>query len=151
MSSKPTIVLVSGAFHIPAHFSELIKLLQAAGYKTVAEKNPSCDAANAFVQDVNADIAALRENVLLPQINAGKEVVLVMHSYGGKPGAAAATGLSKAELSAAGKPGGIVGLIFIAAFIAQEGESLLSKLPGQKLEPWQVYDVCLVEILCDRE
>ena len=46
---------------------------------------------------------------------------LVMHSYGGCPGSAAAGGLSKAARTAAGKQGGIIGLIFMCGFIAHEG------------------------------
>ena len=50
----------------------------------------------------------------------GKEVVLVMHSYSGGPGAMAASGLSIAERHAAGQTGGIIRLVFIAAFLAGE-------------------------------
>lgn len=61
-----------------------------------------------------------------------------MHSYGGCPGAMAAKGLSKAEMPAASRKGGIIGLIFICAFVAQEGQSLIGSLPGKKLDPWVV-------------
>ena len=130
MASNPTIALVPGAWHSPAHFSELIALLKAAGYDTVTEKNPSCDSDEPGAQTVATDTDAVRNNVFLPHINAGKDVVLLIHSYGGFPGAAAATGLSKSELSAAGKQGGLIGLIYIAAFIAHEGDSLLGIVPG---------------------
>ena len=143
MASKPTIAFVPGAWHLPLHYAELTDLLQTAGYETVIQKNPSCDAADPLAADTQADADAVRNNVLLPLIDAGKDVVLIAHSYGGSPAAAAATGLSKSELSVAGRSGGIIGLIWIAAFIAQEGESLKSKLPGQKLEPWHVEHVGL--------
>lgn len=61
-----------------------------------------------------------------------------MHSYGGLPGATAAKGLSKSERKAAGKPGGIIGLIFICAFIAKDGQSLLGSLPGQVFDKWVI-------------
>ena len=61
-----------------------------------------------------------------------------MHSYGGYPGSAAAAGLSKATQMAASKQGGIIGLIFMCGFIAHEGESLLSTLPGDKFNPWVI-------------
>ncbi|KAK3171654.1 hypothetical protein OEA41_003738 [Lepraria neglecta] len=50
----------------------------------------------------------------------------------------AAKGLSKAEMPAASRKGGIIGLIFICAFVAQEGQSLISSLPGKKFDPWVV-------------
>lgn len=49
--------------------------------------------------------------------------------------AAAAKGLGKTE----GKPG-IIGLIFIAAFLSREGDSLLSALGG-KFDPWVIINV----------
>ena len=49
------------------------------------------------------------------------DVVLVMHSYGGCAGSAGVAGLSKAARTAAGKQGGIIGLIFMCGFIAHEG------------------------------
>ena len=61
-----------------------------------------------------------------------------MHSYGGCPGSTAAAGLSKAVQTAAGKPGGIIGLIFMCGVIAHEGDSLLSTLPGEKFNSWVV-------------
>lgn len=73
----------------------------------------------------------------MPSINAGREVILIMHSYSGGPGAVAAKGLSLAERRAAGKPGGIIGLIFISAFIAEEGQTLLSS-GGGKFAPWVI-------------
>ena len=135
---RPVIVLVPGAWHSPIHYSILIKILQARGYQVVTHRNPSCDSDDPKAQSVASDAASIRSNLLLPQIDAGKDVVLAMHSYGGCPGAVAAKGLSKAELTAKGKKGGIVGLLFICAFIANEGDSLLSKLPGQVFDPWVI-------------
>lgn len=89
-------------------------------------------------QSVAADATFIRQNILLPQINEGREVVLVAHSYGGSPGAEAAKGLSISEQRAAGRKGGIVGLIFICGFITRAGQTLRSMLPGGKLEPWVV-------------
>ncbi|KAL8963663.1 MAG: hypothetical protein Q9193_000107 [Seirophora villosa] len=73
----------------------------------------------------------------MPSINAGKEVVVIMHSYSGGPGAVAAKDLSIAARRAAGRPGGIIGLIFISAFLAEEGQSLVSG-SGGVLAPWVI-------------
>ena len=72
---------------------------------------------------------------------AGKTVILAMHSYGGLPGAAAAKGLSQRERSAAGRPGGIIGLVFISAVLAHDGQSLLDLLPGHQFDPWVIEQV----------
>ena len=91
-------------------------------------------------QDVAADAAFLRDRVLQPLLEADKDVVLIMHSYGGMPSAAAASGISKQERQASGKPGGVVGLIFVAASLAKEGQAQADVLGGQ-LAPWVVEKV----------
>ncbi|CAL8584119.1 hypothetical protein XPA_009724 [Xanthoria parietina] len=135
---KPTIVLVPGAWHSPIHYKLLTKQLESYGYPVVSERNPSCNSANPTAESAAKDAAFIRSNVIMPQINAGKEVILAMHSYGGLPGAAAGKGLSKKEMTAAGRPGGIIGLIFICALVVKEGDSLLSILPGQVFDKWVV-------------
>ena len=147
---KPIIALVPGAWHSPVHYSELIALLGASGYQVVSKRNPSCDSSNPNAQSVASDAASIRNELLLPPINDGRDVILAMHSYGGCPGATAAKGLSKAEVAARGRRGGIIGLLFICAFVAKEGDSLLSVLPGQVFDPWVISYVsspekCLVE------
>ncbi|KPM38494.1 hypothetical protein AK830_g8054 [Neonectria ditissima] len=136
--SKPTIVLVPGAWHTPEHYDLLLQRLRDAGYPTSSNQLTSVGSADPKNQTVATDTKFIREDLLLPELDQGKDVVLVMHSYGGCPGAAAAKGLSKTERVAAGQKGGILGLVFISAFLANEGDSLQSKLPGQKLDPWNI-------------
>ncbi|KAH6893378.1 Alpha/beta hydrolase fold-1 [Thelonectria olida] len=148
--TKPTILFVPGAWHTPAHYQSFLQKLQDAGYSTSSKQLPSVGAAEPEKQTVAADAAFIRENLLLPDIEQGKDVILIMHSYGGCPGADAAKGLSKAERTAAGKTGGIVGLIFMCAFVANEGDSLRSKLPGNKLDPWNILDEETGQITVDK-
>ncbi|KAF7561473.1 hypothetical protein G7046_g2660 [Stylonectria norvegica] len=136
--SKPTIALVPGAWHSPIHYETFLQHLRDADYPTVSKSLPSVGSLDPKSQTVAADANFIRQNVLLPEIDQGKDVILIMHSYGGCPGAAAAKGLSKAERVAAGQQGGIVGLIFLCAFLALEGDSMRSKLPGQQLHPWNI-------------
>ncbi len=56
---------------------------------------------------------------------AGEDAVIVMHSDGGIPGSGAATGSSKAERRSRGLQGGVVGLVFIFALLAKEGQSVV--------------------------
>lgn len=135
--NKPVVILAPAAWHSPVHYAEYLEQLNVAGYSTVSQRLPSCDSPFPRDQSVAVDAAFIGRNLLMPLINAGRRVVLVMHSYSGGPGAMAAKGLSVAERSAAGKPGGIIGLIFIAAFIAKEGQSLLSG-GGGKFAPWVI-------------
>lgn len=139
--SKPTIVLVPGAWHSPIHYSALIELLEKECYDVVAEKLPSVGSNKPREQSVAKDAAYIENNLLKPLVNSGKDILLLMHSYGGCPGADAAKSYSKAERVAAGKKGGIIGLVFMCAFVANEGDSLKSKLPGQQYDPWVIQNV----------
>jgi pimeloyl-ACP methyl ester carboxylesterase len=139
--SNPTIVLVPGAWHQPAHYSVLIRLLEGAGYKVVTEKLPGVDSSTPTQESTANDAAFIKKQLLDPLVDEGIDILLLMHSYGGCPGAAAAKGYSKKERTAAGKKGGIIGLVFMVAFLANEGDSLLSKLPNQEYDPWVVWNV----------
>ena len=86
------------------------------------------------------DAAFIREDVILPLLDAGKDVVLAMHSYGGMPGPVAAKGLSKTERLAAGKRGGIIGLVFLSVLVAFEGKSLVTYIGGE-LPGWITQEV----------
>lgn len=139
--SKPTIVLVAGAWHLPKHYQPLLDWFASHGYPTASQKLPSVGAKDPTTKDVACDTAFVRDKVLLPELDSGRDVVLLTHSYGGCPGSAAAKGLSKAERLANGQKGGIVGLVYMCAFVAEEGDSLQSKLPGKKLPPWVIINV----------
>ncbi|KAL6721054.1 hypothetical protein ACLMJK_000154 [Lecanora helva] len=136
-SASPIIIFVPGAWHSPTHYALLFDKLKQEGFHTLCEKNPSYDSRDPENTSVVNDAAAIR-NSIVTQLDQGLEVVVIMHSYGGCPGAAAAQGLSKSERQAAQKPGGVIGLIFICAFVAKEGDSLVGKLPGGVPEPWMI-------------
>ncbi|KAL9003526.1 MAG: hypothetical protein Q9188_003612 [Gyalolechia gomerana] len=91
---------------------------------------PSCDSWNPRAQSVTNDAAFIKQNLLKPSIDSGKRIVLITHSYSGGPGGMAAKGLSITERRAAGLPGGIIGLVFISAFLAKQGQSLISGSGG---------------------
>ncbi|KAI5457671.1 Alpha/beta hydrolase fold-1 [Mariannaea sp. PMI_226] len=135
---KPTIAFVPGAWHTPSHYSAFLQKLSDAGYHVTSEKLPSVGATEPKDQSVAADMAIIREKVLLPEIEQGKDIIMIMHSYGGFPGSAAAKGFSKLERTAAGKAGGIIGMIFMCAFVANEDESLQSKLPNEQFGDWMI-------------
>jgi hypothetical protein len=144
--SLPTIVLIPGAWHVPQHYTPLIDSLKTHKFDVVVNRLPSVGSKTPREESVARDADFIKDNLLIPIIDSGKEVLLLMHSYGGCPGADAAKGLSKKERQAAGKKGGIVGLVFMCAFVAAEGDSLLSKLPGQKYDPWVIQNVSLISL-----
>ncbi|KAL6720365.1 hypothetical protein ACLMJK_002286 [Lecanora helva] len=134
----PTIAIIPDAWHSPIHYSALTTYLSQAGYRVVTQRLPGCNSQIPALQSSAVDAAYVRNNVLLPEINSGVEVVLVAHSYGGCPAAVAAKGLSVSERREVNQQGGVVELIFICGYITRASNSLKKSLPGGKLGSWVV-------------
>ncbi|MCJ1319512.1 hypothetical protein MMC15_004848 [Xylographa vitiligo] len=133
--SLPTFAIVPGAWHSPIHWDLVVPELNGAGYATRSLRLPGVDSPTPKSISTTTDAHFIQSDVLGPLLSDGKDVILVAHSYGGMPSGAAAVGLSKAERSAAGLPGGIIGLIWVAALIAHPGDSLKALVGGQ-FNPW---------------
>ncbi|TMK43664.1 MAG: alpha/beta hydrolase [Actinobacteria bacterium] len=101
MSALPNIVLVHGAFADGSSWSAVIQKLQTEGYTVTAPQFPMTSLAD--------DVVRLRQ-VLALQEGA---TILVGHSYGGQ------------IITALGEDApNVVGLVYVAAFGLDEGESL---------------------------
>ncbi|NUR67174.1 MAG: alpha/beta hydrolase [Streptomyces sp.] len=100
MSTTPTVLLVHGAFADATSWSGVIEELQKHGVPVIAPPNPLRGLASdaAYVASVAAQIEG--------------PVVLVGHSYGG------------ALITVAGVTENVVGLVYVAAYVLEEGESL---------------------------
>ena len=109
-TSKPTIVLVHGAFADGSSWAKVIPILESSGYTVIAVQNPLTSLAD--------DVATTKRVV-----DAQKgPVVLVGHSYGGAVITAAAAGSAQVK-----------SLVYIAAFAPDAGEVLAA--PGEKFAP----------------
>ena len=124
MSPKPTIILVHGAWHSPEYYDSVRKILTAHNYPSIAVALPSVGAVPAL-PDFSGDVQAIRTVVRQVVEEEEKEVVLLMHSYGGCPGAECLEGLGKKERAKEGKKGGVVRLVFMCAFVLGEGEQVV--------------------------
>ncbi|MCJ1470004.1 hypothetical protein MMC07_008649 [Pseudocyphellaria aurata] len=150
MSFNPTVVLVTGAFHVSSVMHLLSGKLQQAGYSTrsMGLKTPGNSGLS-----IDHDATALKTELLDLLIEQqGKHVVLYLHSYAGFPGSAAIRGLSQQERAAQGKKGGIIGLIYQSAFIPKEGQTLIDMLGGS-YAPWQSpdYETGLVNVIDSKQ
>jgi pimeloyl-ACP methyl ester carboxylesterase len=99
MSEKPTIILVHGFWGGAAHWAKVIPILVRKGYSVHAVENPLTSLAD-DAERTRKMIAAQKGPVLL-----------VGHSYGG------------AVITEAGNHDNVVGLVYIAAFAPDAGES----------------------------
>jgi pimeloyl-ACP methyl ester carboxylesterase len=99
--SRPTVVLVHGAFADASGWNDVIERLRAEGVEATAPANP--------LRGISNDAAYI--NSLLGQIPG--PVIAVGHSYGGAVITNSATDADN-----------VVGLVYVAAFAPDEGETL---------------------------
>ncbi|KAK0664730.1 hypothetical protein DIS24_g247 [Lasiodiplodia hormozganensis] len=136
--SKPTILLVPGAWQPSDAFGPLRHLLQQKGYESVAVDHPSVGGEPAN-QTLDTDVASLRAALTNLVEEQAKHVVLVLHSYGGVVGSCASEGFGARQRALEGKQGGILEIIYLSAFALPKGKSLLDMLGGQPL-PWMKFE-----------
>jgi pimeloyl-ACP methyl ester carboxylesterase len=108
-SPRPTVVLVHGAFADASGWNGVVERLQAEGVEVTAPANP--------LRGISIDSAYITS--LLGQIPG--PVVAVGHSYGGAVITNAATDAQN-----------VVGLVYVAAFVPDEGERLIEIEDGSK-------------------
>lgn len=127
-TQKPVIVFAPGAFSRPSDFDLVSDPLREAGYEVHVVHHPSSP--DVLVQPTPSmyDDADNIHRLVEKLADEGKDVVIVMHSYGGLPGTQACDGLSRTERLRDSKPGGIVRLLFVGAAIAPVGSSMAGVL-----------------------
>lgn len=79
----------------------------------------------------NADLAtdtALIHDYVESLVQAGRQVVAIMHSYGGQVGTNALCGLGFNSHTQRHSPGGVTHLIYMSAFALSEGGSMVGKV-----------------------
>ncbi|EUC40445.1 hypothetical protein COCMIDRAFT_108796 [Bipolaris oryzae ATCC 44560] len=135
--STPTIVFVPGAWHTPGCFDVTREQLHQRGWETEAVAHPSVGA-EPPKKGLADDAVALR-STLEGLADDGKDIVLVVHSYGGLVGQNALEGLGYNQRQAVGKKGGVIILVYLAAFVASKGATVQAMLGGQFL-PWIQFD-----------
>jgi pimeloyl-ACP methyl ester carboxylesterase len=136
--SKPTFVFSLGAWLTPVHFNAVRDRLDALGYPSECPAHPSVGAEPPSMT-LDDDVVSLRK-VLTTLANDEKDIVVVGHSYGGVVASAASEGLVKPVRADSGKPGGVIKVVYLAAFALDKGQSLLGLLGGNYL-PWMKVEV----------
>ncbi|KAI3396012.1 hypothetical protein diail_583 [Diaporthe ilicicola] len=127
----PTVVFTPGAWHGTWAFDTVRSQLETLGYPTEAVALPSVGNTNASV-GVTEDAAALAAE-LTTLTDAGKNVVMVCHSYGGVVASVAVEGFGYKNRTAAGHDNGVIMLVYMTAFAAPAQTSLLDALGGEYL------------------
>ena len=76
------------------------------------------------------DANIVRSEIVKLVEDEGKEVVVVMHSYGGVVGSQACEGLGRVQRQQKGLAGGVIRLYYMCAFVLPAGQSLDGMLGG---------------------
>lgn len=82
--AHPTIVFCHGAWHNVRFFDKVIGILEPLGYRCITVPLPSSSGRVPPTTSLDEDIAAIR-NAVLKELDAGRDVVMNAHSWGGIP------------------------------------------------------------------
>lgn len=147
MSTQPAsnlaVVLCQGLYHTPVHYGPLLDTLKARGIDAYCPHLPTSDLTKLNVGDIeNPDLdrepptggypqgdddARVVVEILKPVVDAGKTVLLLAHSAGGFVATEAALPELQLKVRAAkGLSGGIIGILYMGAFVIPVGESVSS-------------------------
>lgn len=119
----PALLIVHGGGHSdPAYLQPFLKSLEKLNISAEIGSQPS-DGGFPPIGRSMYDDAVYWRNKITSLLDAGKDIVMIMHSISGIVGTEAAQGLGKAERQKAGLPGGVVRLIYLASYLADVGES----------------------------
>ncbi|QMW38799.1 hypothetical protein G4B11_002035 [Aspergillus flavus] len=124
-NSNPVIVILHGAWYTPAHYAEFTSALKSKGHEVHIPRLPSMSDTRPPNADLHTDTDFIRSYVK-SLVEAGQEVVVFMHSYGGQVGTNALVGLGAETRKQQGQTGGVVLLIYMSGFAVTENTSMMS-------------------------
>ncbi|RWA11421.1 hypothetical protein EKO27_g3676 [Xylaria grammica] len=122
--SRPSIVIVPAASALPLFYDTIVDRVSQHGYDIKALHIPSVGlvtGARPGEPPTMYDDAAFIAAYVKGLADAGRDVLLVTHSYGGTAATQSVRGLSKSERLKEGKTGGIVGLAYMTSLVPEVG------------------------------
>jgi hypothetical protein len=142
--SELAVVICHGSYHSPAPYMPLVDALKAKGIEAYCPQLPTADLSKLNVGDVNnpdfdreppsggypqgGEDTEVVNGILNQLINGqGKRVLIIGHSSGGWVATQAATPELQTKVrKSKGQLGGIIGILYMGAFIIPTGESVTS-------------------------
>ncbi|GAP85913.1 putative prolyl aminopeptidase protein [Rosellinia necatrix] len=121
---NPVLVLCPGAWCDSGYFRFTTDILTTAGYTCLPVSLPSVGSelrpkdAPPITHGLQTDANAVRD-IVIPQLDAGNDVVLVCHSYGGVVTSEAVRGLDRASRGPG--TGAVIHLVYVAAILLDIG------------------------------
>jgi pimeloyl-ACP methyl ester carboxylesterase len=132
MSSKPTLIFVPGSWHTPEVWNKVASLLEAQHYKCILVTLPSTTSnpSTTFFDDIKA----VRDPII-EETTQGRNVVVVVWSYGGAVGCSAVKGLTSSANETSGR---VIGIASMASGFGPSGISFIEGLGGKPPPSWKV-------------
>lgn len=128
--SNLTVLFVTGSWHSPKHFQPAREAFESAGYPTECPCLPTFDAKVPVVK-MYEDAACIRSVLDKLVETERKDVICVLHSYGGMVGTEGIhESLGKNFREAKSLDGGVLGILYMAAFVLPLGTHLGTAFGG---------------------
>ncbi|KAI6085212.1 Alpha/beta hydrolase fold-1 [Hypoxylon rubiginosum] len=140
-----SMLIVPGASALPEFYSPAIDIVAARGFEIKALHIPSVGipGPREGPPPTMYDDAKFVATHVKDLADAGNDVILITHSYGGVPATQSVQGLSKKEREAQGLKGGIIGIAYITSLVPNIGEpaaSVQAPLPQEDKVPTAMDD-----------
>lgn len=123
-TSKPEVVFIHGAWSPPSSYARFTDLLESRGFTVHIPELSSLNGTRPPTGNLTTDSAQIRACVT-DLADAGRSVIVLMHSYGGHVGTNSLTGLGIETRRQNNLPGGVERLVYIAAAAHNVGENML--------------------------
>jgi len=125
-SPNQAVLLVTGAWHVPEHYQKITSMLERKGVRVLCPCLPTNN--NVLPPDkALADDVSLIRDIASSETQKGTQLIVVAHSYGGVVATDALAGCVVADGPATP---GVKSILYLAAFIPFEGQSLGSIVYG---------------------
>lgn len=129
---EPAALIVSGSWHLPIHYANLARSLRKSGFQDI--RNPKLPSAVEKLPvpagaTLKGDTKVIRSE-LASLTDAGHAITIICHSYGGVLASNSVEGFLWTQRTAAGKPGGVIHIVYMAAFIIPLGTALGDSFGG---------------------
>ncbi|KAK6362468.1 hypothetical protein LTS17_012832 [Exophiala oligosperma] len=125
---KPVIVIVPASFSPPSLYRDVVERLGDTGFKTIVIDLPSIGSRAPLAGATMTDDVNCIRSITNELVDDGKDIILVMHSYGGICGTESTKGVSKVEREKLRKEGGIIRLLYISSPVPEVGGSIASQM-----------------------
>jgi pimeloyl-ACP methyl ester carboxylesterase len=147
-SQAPVILVVGGGWHTPQSYHTLTTHLEYAGYAVHVPTLPSMNGSRPPNADLNSDTVHVR-SVTKNLVEAGHDITVLMHSYGGQIGTNALYDLGLEHRKKKGLTGGISNLIYLSAYaICSSSSRAFNKLSCFTCSFWSRLRALLLSSAC---